>query len=184
MVGDDSLLFRVQVVTSTGLAITSASVVLRFAARRVNGQPHFLDDWLLMVALITFIVVSHKSQVIVCGCSNGAPHSEVSSVSLVLVSCSSWTLCLSREGLRYSTDRVVYLKLLYIGGPLYALPVVAVKLSMLFLHYRLLRSKRAVYAYHAVGLLVFVWGVTVTVLAFKLCIPLRKIWEPETQGYC
>ena len=60
MAGEDSLLFRIQVVTSIGLAIASASVILRFAARRLKGQLHFFDDWLLMLALVKFVVVSHK----------------------------------------------------------------------------------------------------------------------------
>ena len=41
-----------------------------------------------------------------------------------------------------------------------------------------------VYVACVVGVIVITWGVAISLLGFMLCIPVRKIWEPQIQGWC
>ena len=88
---------RVRAITGISLVVASAGVTFRLVSRRLKGRRLFLDDWLLIVALVRSIIVCHKQRLMVGSYLNGALQSPDFFVRLNSASRSSSILAYLRK---------------------------------------------------------------------------------------
>ncbi|KAF7718501.1 Uncharacterized protein PECH_003689 [Penicillium ucsense] len=150
------------VITSTCFAfiLSTTAVVCRILARKVNRSGLFIDDWLMISALIWEWGISIAGIVLLY---NGlGTHIEY----------------VKPEQL------VVYLKTLFTGSILYTLCVASIKLSILMLYKRLFPVKFMRTAVQVVSLIIILWAACGILAGCFLCIPTEKLWNPMIPGGC
>ena len=88
---------RVRGITGVSLVAASAGVACRLVSRRLKGRKLFLDDWLLIVALVMSVMVCYGQRLIVDSCLNGVLRSRDFFVRLNPTSRSSSILAYLRK---------------------------------------------------------------------------------------
>ena len=97
MVYEGSHQARIRGITGVSLVAASAGVVFRLVSRRLKGQQLFLDDWILIVALVMSVMVCYEQRLMVDSCLNGVLQSRNFFVRLNPTSRSSSILAYLRK---------------------------------------------------------------------------------------
>ncbi|KAG2417078.1 hypothetical protein HFD88_008296 [Aspergillus terreus] len=140
--------------------LSTAAVGVRLLARRLNGTGLFLDDYLILVALLFKY-----------GCSIGV-------VILLFNGLGSHITMIPKENLE------VYFKIGWSNSFVYTSCVAFIKLSILALYKRLFSTKRMVIAVNVVSGIIILWMLAIWIVGALQCIPVRKFWDRSVEGAC
>ncbi|KAB8072614.1 hypothetical protein BDV29DRAFT_202233 [Aspergillus leporis] len=140
--------------------LSAAAVGLRLLARRINGTKLFLDDYLILIALLFKF-----------GCSIGV-------VILLYNGLGSHITMIPKKNLE------VYLKIVWSNSFAYTGCVAFIKLSILALYKRLFSTPRMILAVNTVAAFILLWAVSVCVVGTMLCLPVNKFWDSSVEGSC
>ncbi|KAJ5162129.1 hypothetical protein N7492_007521 [Penicillium capsulatum] len=140
--------------------LSTISVGLRILARRISGQRLFLDDWLIIVALLFKY-----------GCSIGV-------TTLLFNGLGSHITMIPPDKLE------VYFKIGWSNPFVYTACIMFIKLSILALYKRLFAIKPMVIGVYVMGMIVILWAVSIWVAATLNCIPVNKFWDQSIEGAC
>ncbi|CAG7951392.1 unnamed protein product [Penicillium olsonii] len=150
------------VITSTCFAfiLSTTAVGFRVISRAINGKGLFLDDWLIILALIFEYGIS------------------IAGVVLLYNGLGTHIVEVPPENI------VTYLKTLFTGAILYTCCILFIKLSILALYRRLfpIRSMKA--AVNVTSLIVILWAACGILAGCFNCIPTEKAWHPMIEGGC
>lgn len=135
-------------------------VALRFVSRRKTKAPVWVDDWLILAALVLLFGNAAFNFVMV---DQG-------------VGLHSGRLTLSQ--LQALNKTIVGAEIIYLTG------VNAYKISLLFLYYRIFPIKSVRMWSYVFGGLSTCWNIAGVFAAAFQCTPRVKIWEPWVEGYC
>lgn len=58
------------------------------------------------------------------------------------------------------------------------------KMTFLFHYYRLMSVSNMRNVYLGAIIIVALWGLSQTIMAFTQCIPLKAVWDPRVEGWC
>ncbi|KAI9933726.1 hypothetical protein MW887_004798 [Aspergillus wentii] len=163
--GDDGYLrhnLKHVVITATCFAfvLSTVSVGLRILSRRMVRSGLFMDDFLIMLALVFEFGICAAGVVLLYN-GLGVHISEVPPNQLT-----------------------IYLKTLASGSFLYTLCVACIKLSILALYKRLFPIKFMVNSVNFVAALLVLWAFGVCLIGAVTCIPFEKLWNPMIPGGC
>ncbi|KAJ5611147.1 hypothetical protein N7510_007866 [Penicillium lagena] len=150
----------IQISLVFAFTLSTLAVVLRLVARRLTSSKLFLDDWLILVALLFKY-----------GCSIGT-------AILLWNGLGSHITMVPKENLE------TFFKIGWANPFPYTATVVFVKLSILALYKRLFATKKMLTAIYIVGTIVLMWAVAVFVTTGLMCIPVNKFWDPTVEGAC
>ncbi|OJJ62647.1 hypothetical protein ASPSYDRAFT_41316 [Aspergillus sydowii CBS 593.65] len=156
----DNLRHVVITATCFALIISTIAVILRLACRRITKTKLFLDDYLMIAALVFEYGISFAGVVLL---HNGL------GTHIHLVP---------------PNQLVVYMKTLSSGSFLYPACITCVKLSLLAFYKRLFPIKPMVLAVNIVGAMVVLWCFGACLIGAVTCIPFRKLWDPTIPGGC
>ncbi|KAI9037238.1 putative integral membrane protein Pth11-like [Aspergillus affinis] len=140
--------------------VSTVAVVLRLVARRITGTGLFLDDYLILIALLFKY-----------GCSIG-------------------TAILLFNGMGSHLEMIppdhltVYLKIGWSNSFIYTTAIMFTKLSILALYKRLFSTHSMVLTVNIVALFVILWTFAVYIVSVMQCIPVQKFWIPTLDGQC
>ncbi|KAI2793307.1 hypothetical protein POX_b03361 [Penicillium oxalicum] len=140
--------------------LPTLAVGLRLWARRITGSKLFLDDYLIILALIFKY-----------GCSTG---------SAILLS----------NGLGSHIQTVpehnleIFFKIGWANPFIYTVNVMLIKLSILALYRRLFSTRYMTLAVYCMGVFVILWTVSICVAATLNCIPVARFWDRSLAGAC
>ncbi|KAE8354950.1 hypothetical protein BDV28DRAFT_130054 [Aspergillus coremiiformis] len=140
--------------------LSTAAVGLRLLARRMNGTGLYMDDYLILIALLFKY-----------GCSIGV-------VILLFNGLGSHITMIPQKNLE------VYLKIGWSNSFVYTGCVAFIKWSILALYKRLFATPRMVLAANLVASFVFLWAVSICVVGAILCLPVQKFWDRSVDGSC
>ncbi|KAG6010805.1 hypothetical protein E4U21_004193 [Claviceps maximensis] len=146
------------VVSMTLLALLA--VFLRVVSRRLNHQALWWDDKMILFSMIWnllvvgFIFGMHSSGM-------GLHADKVDPAQIVMMS-----------------------KWLVVAEILYAWNLGWTKLSLLLMYYRIFRHQYFKRMAWMVGAFVWVWVICITFLFIFICVPVQKLWYPQTPGHC
>ncbi|KAE8390104.1 hypothetical protein BDV23DRAFT_155904 [Aspergillus alliaceus] len=140
--------------------LSTTAVGLRLLARRVNGTRLYLDDYLIIIALLFKY-----------GCSIGV-------VILLFNGLGSHITMIPKKNLE------VYLKIGWSNSFVYTGCIVFIKLSILALYKRLFSTPPMILAANIVAGFVLLWAVSIWVVGAMLCLPVNKFWNPSVEGSC
>ncbi|KAJ5167711.1 uncharacterized protein N7482_003305 [Penicillium canariense] len=140
--------------------LPTVAVGLRLLARRLTGNRLFLDDYLIIVALLFKY-----------GCSIGV-------VILLFNGLGSHIETVPKE----NVER--FFKIGWANPFVYTANVMFIKLSILALYRRLFSTKYMLFAIYTMGMVVILWAVTIWVAATLNCIPVPKFWDRAIEGAC
>ncbi|PYH83563.1 integral membrane protein [Aspergillus uvarum CBS 121591] len=141
-------------------ALSTIAVLLRLVARRVNGTRLYLDDYLIIVALIFKY-----------GCSIGV-------VILLWNGLGSHITMIPQKNLD------VYFQIGWSNGFVYPLCIAFIKLSILASYKRLFAARGMSLAVILVAAAVILWVVGVSIAGVLSCVPVAKFWHREIPGRC
>ncbi|PYH42263.1 putative integral membrane protein Pth11-like [Aspergillus saccharolyticus JOP 1030-1] len=141
-------------------ALSTIAVVLRLVARRITGTRLYLDDYLILVALLFKY-----------GCSIGV-------VILLWNGMGSHITMIPQKNLD------VYFKIGWSNGFVYPLCVAFIKLSILASYKRLFAARSMSRAVNLVALVVILWAIIVSLVGTFLCLPVAKFWHRALPGRC
>ncbi|PYH49451.1 uncharacterized protein BP01DRAFT_379019 [Aspergillus saccharolyticus JOP 1030-1] len=142
------------------LVISTLAVALRLWCRYLTRTRVFLDDYLIIVALVFEYGIT------------------VAGVVLLYNGLGTHIIYVSPEQL------VVYMKTLSTGTFLYTLCITFVKLSILALYQRIFSRGPMIMAANVVGCIVILWCFGCCLIGAVTCLPFRKLWEPTLPGGC
>ncbi|PTU23610.1 hypothetical protein P175DRAFT_0433060 [Aspergillus ochraceoroseus IBT 24754] len=145
---------------SFALILSTTAVGLRLLSRKITKSRMYLDDHLIILALIFKY-----------GCSFGA-------VGMLYNGLGTHIWLVPAERL------TTYLEIVYAGSFLYTGCITFIKLSILSFYKRLFPVKPMVIAVNLVGSLVILWCFSVCLVGGLVCIPVDKLWNPAIVGGC
>ncbi|GIK05409.1 hypothetical protein Aspvir_009518 [Aspergillus viridinutans] len=140
--------------------LSTAAVVLRLVARKINGTRLYLDDYLIVVALLFKY-----------GCSIG--------VTILLF-----------NGLGSHIDMIpqknleVYYQIGWSNSFVYTGCILFIKLSILTLYKRLFSVPRMIIFANAIAAFVILWALSIFLVGALMCLPVQKFWKPSIEGSC
>ncbi|KAE8418976.1 hypothetical protein BDV36DRAFT_308230 [Aspergillus pseudocaelatus] len=140
--------------------LSTTAVALRLLARRLNGTRLYLDDYLILIALLFKY-----------GCSIGV-------TILLFNGLGSHITMIPQKNL------TVYLKIGWSNPLVYTSCIAFIKLSVLALYKRLFSTPRMILAANIVACFVILWALSVCVVGILLCLPVNKFWDPTVPGSC
>ncbi|KAJ5089758.1 hypothetical protein N7532_008442 [Penicillium argentinense] len=140
--------------------LSTVAVGLRFLARRLAGGRLYLDDWLMLVALIFKY-----------GCSIGV-------TTLLYNGLGSHIDTIPPKNLTW------YFKVAWANNYVYPGCVGFVKLSILALYKRIFSSKKMNYAVNIMASFVIVWVIGNWIAGTVNCLPVAKFWDQSLEGAC
>ncbi|KAE8375727.1 hypothetical protein BDV26DRAFT_294736 [Aspergillus bertholletiae] len=140
--------------------LSTVAVGLRILARKMNGTRLYLDDYLIIIALLFKY-----------GCSIGV-------AILLFNGLGSHITMIPQKNLE------VYMKIGWSNPLVYTTCVAFIKLSILALYKRLFTAPSMILASNIVAGLVILWAVSVCVVGVLLCLPIKKFWDPTVPGSC
>ncbi|OJK01866.1 hypothetical protein ASPACDRAFT_114385 [Aspergillus aculeatus ATCC 16872] len=156
----DNLRHVVITASCFALVISTLAVALRLWCRRITRTKVFLDDYLMIVALVFEYGIT------------------VAGVVLLYNGLGTHIIYVSPEQL------VVYMKTLSTGTFLYTLCITFVKLSILALYKRIFSIRPMMQASNVVACIVILWCFGVCLIGAVTCMPFKKLWEPNLPGGC
>ncbi|KAG5927994.1 hypothetical protein E4U42_001471 [Claviceps africana] len=140
--------------------LTLLTVGLRVVSRRLNRQALWWDDKMIIFSMIWhlfvvgFIFVMHS-------CGLGIHADKVDESQIIIMS-----------------------KWLVVAEVLYAWNLGWTKASVLLMYYRIFRHDYFKKMAWAVGAFVWAWVICITFLFIFICVPVHKLWYPQTPGRC
>ncbi|RAL15812.1 putative integral membrane protein Pth11-like [Aspergillus homomorphus CBS 101889] len=140
--------------------LSTVAVVLRLLARRINGTRLYLDDYLIIVALLFKY-----------GCSIGV-------VILLWNGLGSHITMIPQKNLD------VYFQIGWSNGFVYPLCIAFIKLSILASYKRLFAARSMSLAVNLVATIVVLWVVIVSITGVLMCVPVAKFWHRAIPGRC
>ncbi|EAW12405.1 putative integral membrane protein Pth11-like [Aspergillus clavatus NRRL 1] len=140
--------------------LSTAAVALRLVARKINGTRLYLDDYLILVALLFKY-----------GCSIGV-------TILLFNGLGSHITMIPQKNLE------VYLKIGWSNSFVYTGCILFIKLSILALYKRLFSIPRMIIAANLIAAFVILWALGVFMVGALFCLPVQKFWKPELEGTC
>ncbi|KAJ5528055.1 hypothetical protein N7513_012214 [Penicillium frequentans] len=138
----------------------TVAVALRIWARKLSGCRLFLDDYLILIALLFKY-----------GCSIG--------VTMLLYNGLGSHMSMVPE-----KNLIVYFKIGWSNPFLYTTCVAFIKLSILALYKRLFAVKHMIVAVNVMASVVVLWAVSIMVAATLNCIPINSFWDRSIDGRC
>ncbi|RAH80408.1 integral membrane protein, partial [Aspergillus japonicus CBS 114.51] len=156
----DNLRHVVITASCFALVVSTLAVGLRLWCRRITRTKVFLDDYLMIVALVFEYGIT------------------VAGVVLLYNGLGTHIIYVSPEQL------VVYMKTLSTGTFLYTLCITFVKLSILALYKRIFSIRPMMQASNVVACIVILWCFGVCLIGAVTCMPFKKLWEPNLPGGC
>lgn len=118
------------------------------------------DDWMIIFSMIwNLLVVGFIFAMLACGM--GIHASEVPLENIVLMA-----------------------KFLVVAEILYVFNLVWTKFSFLFFYYRIFHLPYFKTWTYIIGIFVVAWVITITFLFIFICVPVEKLWYPDTPGHC
>ncbi|KAF9891571.1 hypothetical protein FE257_003582 [Aspergillus nanangensis] len=145
---------------SFGFILPTIAVGLRFLCRWITRSKLYLDDYLIIIALVFKY-----------GCSAGAIGMLYNGLGRHI-----WDV----PPHKIST----YMKVVYSGSFLYTLCITFIKLSIISFYKRLFPVKQMALAVNVVGAIVILWCFSVCLVGGLVCIPVNKLWDPTVPGGC
>ncbi|KOC18842.1 integral membrane protein [Aspergillus flavus AF70] len=140
--------------------LSTTAVALRLLARKLNGTRLYLDDYLIIIALLFKY-----------GCSTG--------VAILLFNGLGSHITMIPE-----KNLTIYLKIGWSNPLVYSSCIAFVKFSVLALYKRLFSTPRMIFAANIVAGFVILWWLSVCVVGILLCLPVNKFWDPSVPGSC
>ncbi|CAG8160985.1 unnamed protein product [Penicillium nalgiovense] len=140
--------------------LSTLAVVLRILARKVTGSQLFMDDYLIIVALIFKYA-----------CSSGV-------VVLLFNGMGSHITMIPAKNL------AIYFQLGFANNFIYTGCIAFIKYSILALYKRLFAVRHMTIAVNVMFGFVTLWVVGVYVAGALLCIPTKKFWDQSVEGAC
>ncbi|KAB8242391.1 hypothetical protein BDV35DRAFT_28515 [Aspergillus flavus] len=140
--------------------LSTTAVALRLLARKLNGTRLYLDDYLIIIALLFKY-----------GCSTG--------VAILLFNGLGSHITMIPE-----KNLTIYLKIGWSNSLVYSSCIAFVKFSVLALYKRLFSTPRMIFAANIVAGFVILWWLSVCVVGILLCLPVNKFWDPTVPGSC
>ncbi|KAJ5676099.1 hypothetical protein N7462_008996 [Penicillium macrosclerotiorum] len=140
--------------------LSTIAVALRLWARKLTGSKLFLDDYLILVALLFKY-----------GCSIG--------VTILL-----WNGLGSHITMIPKKNLEVYFKIGWSNSIVYTGCICFIKLSILALYRRLFSTKQMLFGIYFMGVVVILWTVSIWVAGALNCIPVNRFWDPSVEGAC
>ncbi|KAL4970637.1 uncharacterized protein BDV14DRAFT_186423 [Aspergillus stella-maris] len=156
----DNLRHVVITATSFALVISTIAVVLRLLCRRITKTKLFLDDYLMIGALVFEYGISFAGVVLLYN-GLGTHINHVPPPQLT-----------------------IYMKTLASGSFLYTACITLIKLSILAFYARLFPIRPMKVSVYIVGTSIVLWCFGVCLIGAVTCIPFRKLWMPELEGGC
>ncbi|KAL4800665.1 hypothetical protein BDV19DRAFT_375366 [Aspergillus venezuelensis] len=156
----DNLRHVVITATSIALVLSTIAVILRLLCRRITKTKLFLDDYLMIGALVFEYGISFAGVVLLYN-GLGTHMTYVPPAQLV-----------------------IYMKTLASGSFLYTACITCVKLSILAFYARLFPIRPMKIAVYIVGSSIVLWYFGVCFIGAVTCIPFRKLWMPDVEGGC
>ncbi|KAF4432314.1 Satratoxin biosynthesis SC1 cluster protein 4 [Colletotrichum fructicola] len=84
-----------------------------------------------------------------------------------------------------STEQLVlYDKAFFVSLSLYFAAIIFIKMTFLLQYYRLLEVSRLRYVLIGCMVVIFLWGLSQTFVAFLQCIPLEAVWDHKIESKC
>ncbi|KAJ5629807.1 hypothetical protein N7528_003464 [Penicillium herquei] len=150
------------VITSTCFAfiLSTSAVAFRIISRKVNGSGLFVDDILMIFALLFEYGIT------------------IAGVVLLYNGLGTHIQYVRPDQL------VVYLKTMFTGSILYTGCIGCIKLSILMLYRRLFPTKAMKAAVNVVGMIVILWAACGILSGCFTCMPTKKLWDPTVPGAC
>lgn len=146
------------VVSVTVLALLA--IGLRLLSRRLNRQPLWWDDKMIVFSMgwnlvvVGFIFAMYSSGM-------GIHADKVDPARIVMMA-----------------------KWLVVAEVLYAWNLGWTKLSLLLMYYRIFRHEYFKKMAWGVGAFVWAWVICITFIFIFICVPVRKLWYPQVPGRC
>ncbi|KAJ5387566.1 hypothetical protein N7509_010107 [Penicillium cosmopolitanum] len=140
--------------------LSTVAVGLRFLARRLAGGRLYLDDWLMLVALLFKY-----------GCSIGV-------TTLLYNGLGSHIDTIPPKNLEW------YFKVAWANNFVYPGCIAFIKLSILALYKRIFSTKKMNLAVNFMASFVVVWMVGNFIAGAINCLPVQKFWDRSLEGAC
>ncbi|PWY78367.1 integral membrane protein [Aspergillus heteromorphus CBS 117.55] len=140
--------------------LSTTAVGLRLLARRVTGARLYLDDYLIMIALLFKY-----------GCSIGV-------VIILFNGIGSHITMIPKKNL------TVYFQIGWSNSFVYTCCIAFIKLSILCVYKRLFTAPRMTRAANIVSVIVILWAVSVSLAGVFNCVPVQKFWDRAVEGSC
>ncbi|KAJ5220984.1 uncharacterized protein N7469_009871 [Penicillium citrinum] len=140
--------------------LPTVAVALRFMARRVAGRRLYLDDWLILVALVFKY-----------GCSIGV-------TTLLYNGLGSHIDTIPPKNLTW------YLKVAWANNFVYPGCIGFIKLSILALYRRIFSTKKMNYAVNTMAFIVVIWTIGNWIAGTINCLPVARFWDRSLEGAC
>ncbi|KAF7503814.1 hypothetical protein GJ744_003255 [Endocarpon pusillum] len=143
--------------------LAAAAVLVRLWTRSLLKAGLGADDWWIIAGLVAYFGFTANA---------------------------IYTILVNGGGQDYEDPRYMYtnlsryLKAEYMIGPVYALTVTLIQISIIFLYRRLFTVRGFQIASMVVGVACFVWMVVAIVGGFLYCIPMQSFWDPLIKGHC
>ncbi|KAJ5432948.1 uncharacterized protein N7458_012104 [Penicillium daleae] len=157
------------IITSTCFAfiLSTTAVGFRVLSRKINGTGLFIDDNLMISALMRFSCLFWEWGISIAGV-----------VQVLYNGLRTHIIYVKPEQL------TVYLKTLFTGSILYTLYVASIKLSILMLYNRLFPVKPMDIAVKVVSMVIILWAACGILAGCFTCIPTEKLWNPMIPCGC
>ncbi|CAG8947426.1 unnamed protein product [Penicillium salamii] len=167
------------VITSTCFAfiLSTTAVGFRIISRAINGKGLFLDDWLIILALVSILLrrdVHPRNELrLIPGLVIRVRHIDSRGGFTV-----QWARNPHRGG---PSGEACYISE---GAILYTGCILFIKLSILALYRRLFPTKSMKAAVNITSLIVILWAACGILAGCFTCIPTEKAWYPMMEGGC
>ncbi|BCS04486.1 putative integral membrane protein Pth11-like [Aspergillus luchuensis] len=140
--------------------MSTVAVALRLLARKITGSRLYLDDYLMIIALLFKY-----------GCSIG--------VTILL-----WNGLGCHINMIPQKNLTVYFKIGWSNSFVYTLCVMFIKLSILAVYKRLFAARSMKIAANVVAVIVVLWAVSISIGGVLNCVPVQKFWDRPVPGHC
>ncbi|PWY69041.1 integral membrane protein [Aspergillus sclerotioniger CBS 115572] len=140
--------------------LSTVAVALRLLARKITGSKLYLDDYLIIIALLFKY-----------GCSIGV-------TILLFNGLGSHITMIPQKNL------TVYFKIGWSNSFVYTCCVAFIKLSILAVYKRLFAAKSMTISVNIVGTIVILWALSVSIAGVLNCVPVHKFWDRTVPGHC
>ncbi|RWA06756.1 hypothetical protein EKO27_g8352 [Xylaria grammica] len=139
------------------------AVSLRLWGRRLRSQNLWWDDYLCLVALFLVSVFTAIA------------------LYVTVLGLGRWTIKVAVE---HPENLLPFAKATISGSVIYSPALLASKLSLLFLFYRIFPSKRYKWTLIVVGIFVISYSIVALLVNLLHCMPIERNWDNTIKGYC
>ncbi|XHG05000.1 hypothetical protein AWENTII_008252 [Aspergillus wentii] len=140
--------------------LSTVTVALRLLARRINGTKLFLDDYLILMALL----FKYGCSIGVCILLYNGLGSHITEIP--------------------PKNLIIFAKIGYSNSFVYTACIAFIKLSILTLYKRLFSTRRMILASNLIATFVILWAISIFIAGALICIPVNKFWDQSIPGHC